>query len=77
MSGCVGMLLCRIPTHFFGNIMVIIHPSLFKKTDTRSAEAFWDERIEGLLTWRKAAKDAILAADAFFMVFPFFIGSVK
>jgi len=38
---------------------------------------FWDERIEGLLTWRKAAKDAILAADAFFMVFSFFIGSVK
>ncbi len=52
--------------------MVVIHPSLFKNTDTRSEDAFWDERIEGLLTWRKAAKDAILAADAFFMVFSIF-----
>ena len=53
--------------------MVVIHPLLFKNTDTRSEEAFWDERIEGLLTWRKVAKDAVLAADAFFMVFSFFL----
>jgi len=26
-----------------------------------------------LVTWRKAAKDAILAADAFFMVFSFLL----
>jgi hypothetical protein len=49
--------------------MVILHPSRSNSISTRSAEAFWDERIEGLLTWRKAAKDSILAADAFFMVF--------
>jgi hypothetical protein len=30
-----------------------------------------------LLTWRKAAKDAILAADSFFMVFSIFIKEVS
>ncbi len=53
--------------------MVVTNPLLFKNTDTRSAEAFWVERIEGLLTWRKAAKDAILAAETFYMDFSFLL----
>ena len=65
------MRLCRIPTYFFGNRMVAIHPSRSKCISTLSAEAFLDERIAGFLTREKAAKDTILAADAFSMFFFF------
>ena len=71
MSGCVGIRLCRIPTHLFGNPMVVIHPSLSKDIHTQSAEFFRDERITDFLPGRKAAKDTISAADAFLMVFSF------
>ena len=61
----------RIPTHFFGNRMVVIHPSLSKCISTQNAKAFWDERIARLLNWIKAAKDTILAAEAFYIVLSF------
>ena len=57
------------PHTLFGNRMVVVHPSLSKGKGTRSANAFWDEGIVGFLTWREAAKDAILAAVAFTTVF--------
>ena len=50
------MRLCRIPIHFFGNRMVVVHPSLSKGIGTRSAEAFWDERIAGFLPGEKPPK---------------------
>jgi len=53
--------------------MVAVHPSLFKGKGTRSANAFGNERIVGFLTWREAAKDTILATEAFTMVFSYFI----
>ena len=61
----------RIPIHFLGNHMVVVHLSLFKNVDTRSANAFGDERIAGFLTWREATKDEILVAVAFTTVFSF------
>ena len=67
----------HIPTHFFDNRMVFIHPSRSKCIRTQSANVFPDERIAGLLICVKAAKDTILAADAFYMVFPFFIKDVS
>ena len=51
--------------------MVAVHPPLFKNVDTRSANAFGDEGIEGFFTWREAAKDEILAAVAFTTAFSF------
>jgi len=52
--------------------MVVVHPSLSKNIDTRSADAaFGDEDIAGLLTWREATKDAILVAIAFTTAFSF------
>ena len=62
---------------FFGNRMVVLHPSRSNWISTSSAEDFWDERIEEIPTWIKAAKDTILAADAFYMVFSFFIKEVS
>ncbi len=59
-------------TLFFGNRMVVVHPSRSKSISTRSAKDFWDERIAGILIWIKAAKDAILAAEAFSIVLSFF-----
>jgi hypothetical protein len=52
--------------------MVIVHPSRSKYISTRSAEAFRGERIAGLLIWIIAAKDTILAAEAFSIVLSFF-----
>jgi len=51
--------------------MVVVHLSLFKSVDTRSANTFGDERIAGFLTWREATKDEILVAVAFTTVFSF------
>ncbi|WP_438296277.1 hypothetical protein [Sporosarcina sp. FA15] len=73
MSLCVGMRLRRITTHFFGNRMVLIHPSLSKWIRTQSAKAFRDEKIAGLLIWIIAAKDAILAAEVFSIVLSFLV----
>ena len=53
--------------------MVAVYPSLSKDKGTRSANIFGNERIVGFLTWMGAAKDAILAAEAFTMVFSYFI----
>jgi len=50
-----------------------VHPLLSKAKGTRSANAFGNERMVGFLTWREAAKDAVLAAGAFTMVFSCFI----
>ncbi len=46
----IGMRLRRIPIYVFSNRMVVVHPSLSKDIDTRSANTFWEEGIEGLLT---------------------------
>ena len=46
---CIGMRLRRIPIHFFGNRMVVVHPSLSNDTSTRSANAFGEDRIAGFL----------------------------
>jgi hypothetical protein len=35
---------------------VVVHPSLSKGKSTRSAEAFWDERIAGFLNGEKPPK---------------------
>ena len=61
----------HIPTHFFDNRMVFIHPSRSKCIRTQSANVFPDERIAGLLICVKAAKDTILAADVFSRVLSF------
>ncbi|WP_342515056.1 hypothetical protein MKY34_10215 [Sporosarcina sp. FSL K6-1522] len=53
---------------FFDNRMVIVHPSLSKDMGIQSAHAFLEKRIVGFL-YRVAAKDTILAAEAFAMVF--------
>jgi len=52
--------------------MVVVHPSLSKGIiGTQSAEAFVDEGIDGFLSWIEAAKDTILPANSFSMVFLF------
>ena len=52
--------------------MVVIHPSISKGIiGTQSAEDFGDEGIDGFLLWIEAAKDTILAAHSFSMVFLF------
>ena len=56
----------------YRNRLVAVHPSLSKGKGTRSATAFGNEGIEGAPHWIKAAKDAILAAEAFSMVFSYF-----
>ncbi len=50
------MQLRRIPIDFSGNRMVVVHPLLSKGIDTRSANAFWDERIASFLTGKKPPK---------------------
>ena len=71
MSLCVGMRLRRITTHFFGNRMVLIHPSRSKCISTQSADAFFGRKNRGAFTWRKAAKNEILAAGVFSIVLSF------
>ena len=53
--------------------MVLIHLSLSKCISARSAKTFRDERIAGLLIWILAAKDTILAAEAFSIVLSFLV----
>jgi len=50
--------------------MVVLYPSRSKSISTRSAN-FFGRKNSGASTWIKAAKDAILTADAFYMVFFF------
>jgi len=69
----VGVRLCRIPTCFTGNRMVVVHPSLSKNTSTSSAEAFWDGGIDRFSPGEKAAKNTILAARAFYYSFSIYI----
>ena len=57
--------------------MVVLHPSRSKFMSTRSFEAFWDERITGFLIEVSAAKDAILAAETFYIIFSFFSKEVS
>ena len=65
---CVGIRRRHVPTHYFDNRMVVVHPALSKVIRTQNAHAVWEERIVGTLH-KKAAKDAILAAEAIAMVF--------